>query len=71
MAEEKRKICPLAYAVGKGTYDQEVASFDNCEEKRCAWWSESTGDCAILMIGNYIATGWLLLDDFLSKKRGK
>jgi len=38
MAKEMTKICPLTYAVGKGAYDQEVASFDDCVEERCAWW---------------------------------
>ena len=42
-----------------------------CIKEKCAWWSESTEDCAILMIGNYIATGWALLYDFLGKKKVK
>ena len=40
-----------------------------CKKEKCAWWSESTEDCAILMIGNYIATGWALLYDFLGKDK--
>ena len=44
------KLCPLTYAVGKGAYDQEVASFDDCKEKDCAWWDILAGDCAITVI---------------------
>ena len=70
MAKDK-KICPLTYTSGKGAYDQEVSDFDYCKKEKCAWWGKSTEDCAILMIGNYIATGWALLYDFLGKKKVK
>lgn len=63
MAEEK--LCPMSFN------SPEQIDILKCKEAKCAWWSKSTEDCAILMIGNYIATGWLLLDDFLGKKKGK
>ncbi len=65
MAEEKKKLCPMSFN------NPEQIDILKCKKEQCAWWGKSTGDCAILMIGNYIATGWLLLDDFLSKKKGK
>lgn len=50
MAKEEKKYCPLAYAVGKGAYDQEISNFDYCTKEKCAWWDILAGDCAITVI---------------------
>jgi len=68
MAEEKKKICPLTYAIGTGAYDQQVADFDYCIEEQCAWWDEFTGHCAILSISRHGALGSF---DVVQKERGK
>ena len=50
-SKSQDRVCPLTYAVGKGAYDQEVASFDDCVERRCAWWTEDKfGACALVRI---------------------
>lgn len=54
MAEEKKKYCPLAYAVGKGAYDQEVSSFDYCTKEQCALWFASEGRCSKLVATEFL-----------------
>ena len=47
MAEEKKKICPLTYTLGKGAYDQESADFDYCVKEQCEWWIVGLGGISI------------------------
>ena len=58
-----KKMCPLLMM------KHDEAFKCNCQKESCVWWSKSTEDCAILMIGNYIVTGWALLYDFLGKDK--
>ena len=60
MAE--KKYCPLAHAVGKGAYDQEVSSFDYCVKENCAWWhvlniQTKRGRCSLLTLA--VALHWI------------
>ena len=59
MADEKKKICPLSYALGKGAYDQEHSGFDFCPEQQCAWWVTKERCCCMRLIAedlNHIAS---------------
>jgi len=47
MAEEKRKYCPLKFAIPL----ERVMSLD-CD-KGCAWWDDITGLCAIAVIARF------------------
>jgi len=57
MAKDKKKICPLTYALEKGAYDQEVGDFYCCVEESCGWWNWETGECAILAISRFCGKG--------------
>lgn len=53
MSEEKEKICPMPL-------------MRECIEKKCAWWDDFIGSCAILNISRHGATGSF---EFLKRKR--
>lgn len=61
MAEYDRKNCPLKFhtdALSVSTYP--------CDEKKCAWWDDFTGHCAILSISRHGSKGSF---DIVKKER--
>lgn len=57
-----KKICPLSFSSPKD-YD-----LCECKEKKCAWWDDFTGHCAILSISRHGAKGSF---GIVQEERGK
>lgn len=43
--EDDKKLCPFKFIVNYGGF---------CDKKRCAWYCNRTGDCAVTDIANHI-----------------
>ncbi len=60
----EKKLCPMG--MSRNSLDEGTAF---CQEGECAWWVQSSEDCAILAIANYTAAFWLTTDNEIERRK--